>query len=99
MGAGGASGRKVAVIDSGLKNQDGAQIEDVEQALIMYDDEGGDITVIQPNPDGSYWRKIVRNKVLRMKEQRRVKAAKQWFLDSTLSWRTPGLSLHGGHTH
>ena len=46
-----------------------------------YDDEGGDITVIQPNPDGSYWRKIVRNKVLRMKEQRRVKAAKQWFLE------------------
>jgi hypothetical protein len=34
--------------------------------------------VIQPNEDGSYWRKIVRNKMVRMKESRRVKAAKKW---------------------
>jgi hypothetical protein len=34
------------------------------------------VTVVQPNEDGSYWRKIVRNKVVRMKESRRVKAAK-----------------------
>ena len=36
------------------------------------------MTVVQPNEDGSYWRKIVRNKMVRMKEQRRVKAAKLW---------------------
>ena len=31
--------------------------------------------VIHPNEDGSYWRKIVRNKVIRMREKRREKAA------------------------
>ena len=39
-----------------------------EQALILYDDETHDVTVVQPNEDGSYWRKIVRNKMIRMKE-------------------------------
>ena len=32
--------------------------------------------VVQPNEDGSYWRKIVRNKIVRMKEKRREEAAK-----------------------
>ena len=68
------AGRAVAVIDSGLDNQDGSydavQIEKREQAVILYDDEGN-ITVVQPNEDGSYWRKIVRNKMVRMKEKRR----------------------------
>ena len=35
--------------------------------------------MIQPNEDGSYWRKIVRNKMHRMREQRRVKAAGKWY--------------------
>jgi hypothetical protein len=35
----------------------------------------GTLTVIQPNEDGSYWRKIVRNKMIRMKEKRREEAA------------------------
>jgi hypothetical protein len=68
------NGRKLAVIDSGIDNQDGAQIEKREQAVILYDDDGN-ITVVQPNEDGSYWRKIVRNKMIRMKEKRREKAA------------------------
>ena len=46
-----------------------------EQALVKYD-MSGMVTVVQPNEDGSYWRKIVRNKMVRMKESRRVKAAK-----------------------
>merc|ERR1712084_186770 len=80
-------GRKVAVIDSGLKSEqcdvfeDGAECVDQsskEQALILYDEKTNDVTVVQPNEDGSYWRKIVRNKMVRMKEQRRVKAAKKW---------------------
>ena len=37
--------------------------------------------MVQPNEDGSYWRKIVRNKMIRMKESRRVKAAKKWIAD------------------
>ena len=43
------------------------------QAVLVFDDDG--VTVIQPNADGSYWRKIVRNKIARMKEKRREKAA------------------------
>ena len=35
-------------------------------------------TVVQPNEDGSYWRKVVRNKMHRMWEMRRVAAAKNW---------------------
>ena len=44
------------------------------QAVVLYDDEMN-VTVVQPNEDGSYWRKIVRNKMIRMKEKRREKAA------------------------
>lgn len=67
-------GKQLAVIDSGLNNKDGAAFEAKEQAVILYDDEMN-ITVVQPNEDGSYWRKIVRNKMIRMKEKRREKAA------------------------
>jgi len=83
-------GRKVAVIDSGLKTEqcdvfeDGAECVDQatkEQALILYDETTNDVTVVQPNEDGSYWRKIVRNKMVRMKESRRVKAAKAWMAE------------------
>ena len=38
-------------------------------------DATGSVTVVQPNEDGTYWRKIVRNKIVRMKEKRRVEAA------------------------
>mmetsp|Transcript_26687 Transcript_26687/g.53252 ORF Transcript_26687/g.53252 Transcript_26687/m.53252 type:complete len:578 (+) Transcript_26687:107-1840(+) len=49
-----------------------------EQAVVLLDKKTGQVTVVQPNEDGSYWRKIVRNKMVRMKEVRRIKAAKQW---------------------
>ncbi|GKY97926.1 hypothetical protein MPSEU_000750600 [Mayamaea pseudoterrestris] len=49
--------------------------EEREQSLFYHDPNGGRITVIQPNEDGSFWRKIVRNKIARMKERRREKAA------------------------
>ena len=47
--------------------------------LALFDDDTGDVTVIQPNEDGSYWRKVVRNKMHRMKEMRRIAAAKNYF--------------------
>ena len=49
-----------------------------EQAVIMYDPKRKITTVVQPNEDGSYWRKIVRNKMVRMKEVRRLQAASQF---------------------
>eukprot|EP00981_Chlorochromonas_danica_P007345 scaffold1690_cov177-Ochromonas_danica.AAC.22 len=68
------AGRQVAVVESGLPAADGHGHDEREQAVILYDDNLN-ITVVQPNEDGSYWRKIVRNKVIRMKEKRREKAA------------------------
>lgn len=66
-------GRQLAIVDSGI---DGGKdkLAGREQAVILYDDEMN-VTVVQPNEDGSYWRKIVRNKVVRMREKRREKAA------------------------
>jgi hypothetical protein len=60
--------RKVAVIDDEFGGD----------ALVLYSDNSNDVTVVQPNEDGSYWRKVVRNKMHRMREMRRVAAAKKW---------------------
>lgn len=72
-------GKQVAVIDTASNVKDGAQIEAREQAVILYDEEMN-ITVVQPNEDGSYWRKIVRNKMIREKEKRREKSAVEFAL-------------------
>ena len=55
------AGRQLAVVDSGIDGGEG-KLEGREQAVILYDEEMN-VTVVQPNEDGSYWRKIVRNKV------------------------------------
>jgi hypothetical protein len=60
--------RKVAVIDDGYDGD----------TLVLFSDNNNDVTVVQPNEDGSYWRKVVRNKMHRMRETRREKAAKAW---------------------
>jgi len=69
-------GKQVVVVDVDSEDGavDGAQLEKREQAVLLYDENFG-VTVIQPNEDGSYWRKIVRNKMIRQKEKRREKAA------------------------
>lgn len=79
-------GRAIAVVDSGIDDCiiEGDYIEcddhynEREQAVIVHDLEKGSIMVVQPNEDGSYWRKIVRNKIARMKEKRREQAAIQY---------------------
>merc|ERR1719424_2353078 len=63
----------------GMEGADCANAEDVEQAVLLYDDTS--VTVVQPNEDGSYWRKIVRNKMIRMKEKRRTQAAKSYAIE------------------
>jgi hypothetical protein len=93
-------GKAIAVVDSGLDDcivMDENGMENVEcddhynqreQAVILYDLEGtGGITVVQPNEDGSYWRKIVRNKIARMKERRREKAAIEYPMERL--WMSP----------
>ena len=87
-------GKYIAVVDSGVEGECYINFDDVgmegadcessynerEQAIIVHGDEGH-ITVVQPNEDGSYWRKIVRNKIARMKEKRREKAAKNYAVE------------------
>jgi hypothetical protein len=81
--------KRIAVINSGEESEceisydvgmEGADCGSVrearEQAVLLIDDEAGTVTIVQPNEDGSYWRKIVRNKMIRMKEVRRERAAK-----------------------
>jgi len=60
---------------SGMEGADCVESEGEEQAVLLVDDNNGMVTVVQPNEDGSYWRKIVRNKMIRMKEKRRIQAA------------------------
>lgn len=82
-------GKSIAVIDSGLPEDECIVVSDQigmegydcggperEQAVVMYDDNT--VVVVQPNEDGSYWRKIVRNKMVRMREVRRIKAAREF---------------------
>eukprot|EP00930_Biecheleria_cincta_P037432 TRINITY_DN25694_c0_g1_i1.p1 TRINITY_DN25694_c0_g1~~TRINITY_DN25694_c0_g1_i1.p1 ORF type:complete len:736 (-),score=134.89 TRINITY_DN25694_c0_g1_i1:285-2492(-) len=66
----------------GIEGADCADSEPLEQAVLLVDEDNS-ITVVQPNEDGSYWRKIVRNKMIRMKESRRVKAAKAFALKAS----------------
>lgn len=79
-------GKSITVVDSGIEDclvieeepgMEGAECGPMEreQAVLVHDLETNKVTVVQPNEDGSYWRKIVRNKIARMKEKRREKAA------------------------
>jgi len=83
-----------------LKNRRVAVIDDEwgGSALILYDDASDDVTVVQPNEDGSYWRKVVRNKMHRMKEMRRVKAAKNWAMKEKGVDDVRVLSSYGPYT-
>jgi len=89
MGSEELLGKAIAVVDSGLdecvfsdNEMESMECDDHykerEQAVIVHDLEKGTIMVVQPNEDGSYWRKIVRNKIARMKEKRREKAAQMY---------------------
>lgn len=96
-------GKVITVVDSGLDecviDFDADAMETVEcdadymereQAVIVHDPETNKITVVQPNEDGSYWRKIVRNKIARMKEKRREKAAMQYAMERL--WLEPDVA-------
>ena len=85
-------GKTITLLDSGIEDcevsdevgMEGAECGEYaerEQAVVVHDPKTNEIFVVQPNEDGSYWRKIVRNKIARMKERRREKAAIQYAED------------------
>eukprot|EP00526_Cylindrotheca_closterium_P006514 CAMPEP_0113633518 /NCGR_PEP_ID=MMETSP0017_2-20120614/17444_1 /TAXON_ID=2856 /ORGANISM="Cylindrotheca closterium" /LENGTH=605 /DNA_ID=CAMNT_0000544161 /DNA_START=181 /DNA_END=1998 /DNA_ORIENTATION=+ /assembly_acc=CAM_ASM_000147 len=88
-------GKSITVVDSGIEEciidfddenegMEGAEcIKEREQAILVHDLESNRVTIVQPNEDGSYWRKIVRNKIARMKEKRREQAAIQYIQERT----------------
>lgn len=84
-----------------MEGADCADYEGEEQAVLLIDDSDGTVTVVQPNEDGSYWRKIVRNKMIRMKEKRREQAAAAYALqtmEDELSKRAKVVSSWGPYT-
>eukprot|EP00523_Entomoneis_sp_CCMP467_P009913 CAMPEP_0168736900 /NCGR_PEP_ID=MMETSP0724-20121128/10103_1 /TAXON_ID=265536 /ORGANISM="Amphiprora sp., Strain CCMP467" /LENGTH=608 /DNA_ID=CAMNT_0008784121 /DNA_START=84 /DNA_END=1910 /DNA_ORIENTATION=+ len=85
-------GKTIAVVDSGISEEEcmivaeevgmegadcSGELEAREQAVMLVGQDGS-VVVVQPNEDGSYWRKIVRNKMIREKEKRRELAAKSF---------------------
>lgn len=68
--------------EEGMEGADCVDSEAEEQAVLLVDDVTGVTTVVQPNEDGSYWRKIVRNKMIRMKEKRRMQAAEAFVAET-----------------
>jgi hypothetical protein len=97
------SGIQECVLDfeaqEGMEGMDCAQatLDSREQALILMDrdDETNNAVVIQPNEDGSYWRKIVRNKMIREREKRRENAAKEYISSMTAHHHTLGYNNNG----
>mmetsp|Transcript_24954 Transcript_24954/g.36637 ORF Transcript_24954/g.36637 Transcript_24954/m.36637 type:complete len:579 (+) Transcript_24954:43-1779(+) len=95
VGADELIGKRVAVVDSGfdvecsISEEEGmegsdcalAELDFREQAVVLYEENDKSFVVVQPNEDGSYWRKIVRNKMVRMRENRRIKAAKSFAME------------------
>merc|ERR1719203_684228 len=88
VGADELEGKRIAVVDSGLDEEclmfddevgmegaDCGSFDGREQAVLLIDDETGNVVIVQPNEDGTYWRKIVRNKMVRMKEAAKAMAA------------------------
>ncbi|CAJ1935119.1 unnamed protein product [Cylindrotheca closterium] len=73
-------GKSITVVDSGIADSDDMEGDECEreQAVLVHDLETKQTTIVQPNEDGSYWRKIVRNKIARMQEKRREQAAIQY---------------------
>jgi len=65
------------LLGEGMEGADCADDEPLEQALLLVD-AARMVTVVQPNEDGSFWRKIVRNKMIRMKEKRRWQAGEAY---------------------
>lgn len=111
VGADELVGKRIAVIDSGEEGcevnyeevgMEGADCADStndarEQAVLLIDEEGG-VVVVQPNEDGSYWRKIVRNKMVRMKEVRRERAAKAFLQEELAKEEGEVISSWGPYT-
>lgn len=101
VGADELIGKRISVIDSGIdegcfvefseEGMEGADCSNAgaerEQALLLIGEDGS-VVVVQPNEDGSFWRKIVRNKMIREREKRREIAAKEFLQsqDVVSSW-------------
>ncbi len=76
----------IVVNQKNLGNRDVIVVEE-GTALVLVNEETGDMEVVHPNEDGSYWRKFQRNKRVRQEEKAREKIAKMW-LEKKASQKT-----------
>jgi len=81
----------------GMEGLDCVDDEPVEQAMLLVD-AARLVTVVQPNEDGSYWRKIVRNKMIRMREKRRWQAGEAYSMMAFPDSEPQVLSSWGPYT-
>jgi hypothetical protein len=59
------AGREILVVEEG-------------KVVVMAGPNKNDIEVVHPNEDGSYWRRVQRNKRVRQEEKAREVIAKMW---------------------
>merc|ERR1719163_2367261 len=52
--------------------------DELQGRRVAVDNNESEVTVVQPNEDGTYWRKVVRNKMHRTREKRNCDAAKKF---------------------
>ena len=66
----------IVVSEKTLRNRQVMVVEDSTAVVLVSDDQKGE--VVHPNDDGSYWRKVQRNKKVRQEEKAREAAALKW---------------------
>jgi len=54
--------KKICVINKSGLNADRAGCLDEQAVVVLLDKKGGHVKIVQPNEDGSYWRKYDRNR-------------------------------------
>ena len=67
----------IVVNQSTLRDRQVMVVED-GSAVVLVAPDGSDMEVVHPNEDGSYWRKVQRNKRVRLEEKAREAAAREW---------------------
>jgi hypothetical protein len=77
----------VVVMEDQLNGREVMVVQN-KTTLVLVDDNTKDIEVIHPNSDGSYWRKLQRNKKIRVEEKAREEVAKRWIEQKQRQQRT-----------
>jgi len=67
------------VVDRETLRQREVLVVEEGTVLVLVEPKSKNIEVVHPNDDGTYWRKVQRNKKVRQEEKLREQVAKKWF--------------------